>query len=263
MLGIVIGDMVGSVYEFRSLRRKDFMPLFHDEARFTDDTVCTIGVADALVSGDDPKRRLIQWCRKYSENGGWGRRFSFWFMSEDPRPYQSWGNGAAMRVAPVGLLATSEEEVSAWSDTVSSLTHDTDEAMLSARAVALAVFWARGRESPARIRAKVSELTGYDLSRNVDDIRKTYQRSERASESVPEALICALGSLSFEDAIRTAISIGGDSDTIAAIAGGVAEALHGIPSEIAREGWGRLPLDMRHVLKQFYDQVNGNVASGV
>lgn len=106
MLGSVIGDIIGSVYEFKNHRSKNFDPLFHPQARFTDDTVCTVAIADALVRGTDPQDTLTEWCRRYAENGGWGKRFAEWFMDEDPQPYGSWGNGAAMRISPVGLLAT-------------------------------------------------------------------------------------------------------------------------------------------------------------
>ncbi len=114
MLGSVIGDIIGSVYEFKNHRSKNFVPLFHLQARFTDDTVCTVAIADALVRGTDPKATLIKWCRRYAENGGWGKRFAEWFMDDNPQPYGSWGNGAAMRISPVGLLATSEDDVVGW-----------------------------------------------------------------------------------------------------------------------------------------------------
>ena len=255
MLGTVIGDIIGSVYEFKNHRSKDVLPLFHPQVRFTDDTVCTVAIADALVSGTDPKATLIEWCRRYAENGGWGKQFALWFMDDNPQPYGSWGNGAAMRISPVGLLASSEDEVIGWADAATAITHNHPEGIDSARAVALAIFWARHKTPPQTIATQLTERFGYDLKPTPDDIRPTYTRTERAAGSVPQAIICALHSTSYEDAIRNAVSIGGDSDTIAAIAGGIAEALHGVPETIAVQAWAYLPKEMQEVLSQLYKEV--------
>lgn len=252
MLGTVIGDIIGSVYEFKNLRRKDFEPLFHPQARFTDDTVCTVAIADALTRGMDPQTTLIDWCRRYAENGGWGKRFAEWFMDDNPQPYGSWGNGAAMRISPVGLLASSEEEAIAWSDAATVITHNHPDGMASARAVALAIYWARHKTDAQTIAQNLTGRFGYDLNATPDTIRLTYTRTESAAGSVPQAIVCALQSSSYEDAIRNAISIGGDSDTIAAIAGGIAEALHGLPQEIAQQGWTYLPEEMKRVMTALY-----------
>lgn len=256
MLGSIIGDIVGSVYEFKNHRTKNFQPLFHSEARYTDDTVCTIAVADALANGVAPQEKLQLWCRRYADNGGWGQRFALWIFEDQPQPYGSWGNGAAMRIAPVGMLAESEDQVIDWADTVSNLTHNHPEAVDSARAVALAIHWARRQVPAPAIAWRIQERFGYDLSRTPDQIRPTYVRTERAVDSVPQAMVCALQADSFEDAIRNAVSIGGDSDTIAAIAGGIAEALFGLPDDIAAKGWSYLPPDMKIVLVDFYSQVS-------
>lgn len=255
MLGTVIGDIIGSVYEFKNHRRKNFTPLFHLQARFTDDTVCTVAVADALVRGTDPQTTLIDWCRRYAENGGWGKRFAEWFMDDNPQPYGSWGNGAAMRISPVGLLACNEEEAIGWADAATSITHNHPDGITSARAVALAIFWARHKTPPQTIATQLTERFGYDLSTTPDDIRPTYRRTESAAGSVPQAIVCALQSTSYEDAIRNAVSIGGDSDTIAAIAGGIAEALHGLPQEIAQQGWAFLTPEMQRVMSALYREV--------
>jgi len=252
MLGTIIGDIVGSVYEFKNYRHKDFEPLIHPQARFTDDTVCTVAVADALVRGANPQDTLIDWCRRHAENGGWGKRFAEWFMDDNPQSYGSWGNGAAMRISPVGLLATSEEEAIAWANAATAITHNHPDGMASARAVALAIYWARLKTEPQTIAARLTEHFGYDLSATPDDIRPSYIRTESAAGSVPQAIICALQSTNFEDAIRNAVSIGGDSDTIAAIAGGIAEALHGLPQDIAQQGWAFLPPEMQLVMQQLY-----------
>jgi ADP-ribosylglycohydrolase len=252
MLGAIIGDIVGSAYEFKNHRSKAFDPFFHPDAKFTDDTVCTVAIADALIQGTDPTSTMQTWCRRYAENGGWGQRFALWIFEDNPQPYGSWGNGAAMRISPVGLLAGTEEEVVQWADSATTITHNHPEAIASARAVALAIFWARRGITSTEIAAQLTQRFGYDLSQTPDDIRPAYKRTERASGSVPQAIVCALQSISFEDAIRNAVSIGGDSDTIAAIAGGIAEARFGIPEEFARHAWEYLPQDIRAVVNSFY-----------
>jgi ADP-ribosyl-[dinitrogen reductase] hydrolase len=255
MLGTIIGDIVGSVYEFKNCRTKEFAPFFHPEARYTDDTVCTIAVADALASGQNPQDKLQQWCQRYADNGGWGQKFALWIFEDNPKPYGSWGNGAAMRIAPVGMLAESEEQALEWSDTVTNITHNHPDALDSARAVALAIHWARKKVDPSEISRRVQARFGYDMTRTPDQIRPHYVRTEKASDSVPQAMVCALQASSFEDSIRNAVSIGGDSDTIAAIAGGIAEALFGLPDDLAAIGWSYLPPDMKVVLVDFYSQV--------
>lgn len=255
MLGTLTGDIIGSAYEFSHFKGKDFVPLFHPKARFTDDTVCTVAVADALIRGTDPQTTLIQWCKRYAENGGWGKQFALWFLDDNPQPYGSWGNGAAMRIAPVGLLASTEAEAIGWSDTVTALTHNHPDAMHTAQAVALAILWARRKTSAQDIGKELSERYGYPLHLTPNDIRPGYKRTEKAIDSVPQAISCALHSTSFEDAIRNAVSLGGDSDTIAAIAGSIAEALHGIPDNIAAEAWGYLPKDIQAVISALYKEV--------
>lgn len=252
MLGAVIGDIIGSVYEFKNHRSKNFDPLFHPQAHFTDDTVCTVAIADALVNGTDPQATLIAWCRQHAENGGWGKRFAQWFLEDDPKPYGSWGNGAAMRISPVGLLANNEDEVIAWADAATAITHNHPEGVKSARAVALAIHWALRKVAPREIAARLTHQFGYDLDTTPDVIRINYVRTESAAGSVPQAIVCALQSTSYEDAIRNAVSIGGDTDTIAAICGGLAEAIHGLPNAIAKQGWGYLTSPMQLVLRELY-----------
>ena len=252
MLGAIIGDIVGSVYEFNNLKSKSFEPFFHERARFTDDTVCTVAIADALTKNIHPAKSLRHWGEKYWENGGWGRAFALWLGADDDRPYGSFGNGSAMRVSPAGLVATSLDEAIRLAHHVTEVTHNHPEGMKGAAATAAAVFLAKTGSSPLFIRAYVSQTFGYDLRRSVDEIRPDYVFNERCQDSVPQALTCALEATSYEDAIRNAISIGGDSDTIAAIAGGVAEAMFGIPESIAQQGWHYLPTDMRAVISDLY-----------
>lgn len=254
MLGAIIGDIVGSVYEFRNHRSKVFEPFFHPNASYTDDTVCTIAVADALINDRHPAQALKEWGRRYWDNGGWGQRFAMWLASDDLGPYGSFGNGAAMRVAPAGLLASSVDEAIVLARKVTEVTHDHPEGLKGAEATALAVFLARQRVTPANIRFAIAERYGYDLERTPDEIRPDYRFNETCQETVPQALVCALTATSYEDAIRNAISIGGDSDTVAAIAGGVAEAMFGVPSNVAVRGWSYLPTDMREVLTALYRQ---------
>lgn len=255
MLGSIIGDVAGSVYEFNNYRAKDFAPFFHPKAAFTDDTVCTVAIADALIHRKCPASSLKEWGERYWANGGWGRSFVLWLGSDSLEPYGSYGNGAAMRVAPVGLLATSLAEAHELAIKVTEVTHNHPEGIRGAAATASAVYLARSGSTADQIRNYVTIEFGYDLRRTVDEIRPGYVFNETCQRSVPEALTCVLEANSYEDAIRNAISIGGDSDTIAAIAGGVAEAMFGIPDDIANEVWSKLPVDMRQVLTKLYEEV--------
>lgn len=253
MLGAIIGDIVGSVYEFNNYKAKDFEPFFHPRSFFTDDTVCTVAVADALVNGIDPAIALRTWGRRYEKNGGWGARFAEWLAS-DEGPYNSYGNGAGMRVSPAGLLAASIDDAIRLSDHVTGVTHNHPQGMRGAAATAVAIHLARTGMAASVIRAKIVARFGYGLSQSVDEIRSWYRYNERALDTVPQALTCALEATDYEDAIRNAISIGGDSDTVAAIAGGLAEALFGIPDKIANTAWQKLPVDMREVLTRLYQK---------
>lgn len=252
MLGAIAGDIIGSVYEKQNIKRKDFEPLFHPKARFTDDTVCIVAVADALLHGRSPVQCLQSWGLRYEHVGGWGQRFALWLADDDPQPYGSWGNGGAMRVAAAALLSSSLDEVLSLSHAVTVVTHDHPEGLRGAQATAVAIWCAMQNMAAIDIRTEVSHRFGYDLNTKVDDIRPTYRHSEAAQHSVPQALVCALEAVSYEDAVRNAVSIGGDSDTIAAIAGAVAEARFGLPQEIATKAWSFLDRDMRSVLTRLY-----------
>ena len=258
MLGAIIGDIIGSVYEFNNYRAKDFQPLFHPKAFFTDDTVCTVAVADALVNNRNPAEALKEWGERYWENGGWGRSFALWLGSDSLEPYNSYGNGAAMRVSAAGLLATSIEDAVTKSNFVTYVTHNHPEGMKGAAATASAIYMARTGSKQAEIREYIARQFGYDMSRSIDEIRPGYKFNESCQQTVPQALTCVLEANSFEDAMRNAISIGGDSDTIGAIAGGVAEALFGIPDEIAAKAWTYLPQDMREILTHLYVLAGGS-----
>ncbi len=252
MLGAIIGDIAGSVYEGNNVRTKAFGPLFHPQARYTDDTVCTVAVADALVNDRHPGQALKDWGRRYWENGGWGGMFAKWLKSDSLEPYSSYGNGAAMRVSPAGLLAQSEDDAIRAAHRVTEVTHNHIEGLKGAAATAVAIYLARQGESANDIGLAISDRFDYDLDMTPDEIRPTYQFDVTCQGTVPQALVCALTATDFEDAIRNAISIGGDSDTVAAIAGGVAEAMFGIPEDLSEQGWAYIPADMQVVLEALY-----------
>jgi ADP-ribosylglycohydrolase len=253
MLGAIIGDIVGSVYEFDNIKTKDF-PLFREDSRITDDTVCTVAVADIILNHKDPVETLVYWCRKYP-GMGYGDRFVKWFDLPWQEPYNSFGNGAAMRVSPVGLLAKTLDEALTNADRVTEITHNHPEGMKGARATVQAIFLARLGVAAHDIRSTITLNYGYDLSRSVNDIRDDYSFYESCQKTVPQALTCALEASGFEDAIRNAISIGGDSDTIGAIAGAVAEARFGIPQELRERAFTHLDLEMRAVIDSLYETV--------
>lgn len=256
MLGNITGDIIGSYYEFKKLTLYDFEPLFHPYAKFTDDTVCTIAVMDGLINTLDATQVLHRWGREYWSVGGWGKRFAFWLASPNPQPYGSYGNGSAMRVAPVAWLANSEAETLELSDKFTSITHNHPDGMNAARATALAVFLGRTGENQDDIRQRLSEY--YNLAFTIDEIKSCYLRTEVAKDSVPQAIVCALEATSFEDAIRKAVSLSGDTDTQDAIAGGIAEALFGIPEEIKAKTLLYLDVKMLNIVEQFYKMVEGS-----
>lgn len=255
MFGALIGDLVGSVYEWNNTKTKDFQPLIAPRAFLTDDSVLTVAVADALLHERPLVDSFKDWGRRYPDSG-WGGRFSRWLFSEDTAPYNSFGNGSAMRASPAALLAASLEEALELARRTALPTHDHPEGIKGAQATVLAIHLARQGDDAETIRAAVAEFSGYDMARTVDDIRPGYRFDVTCQGSVPEALICALEAESFEDAIRNAISIGGDSDTLAAIAGPVAEARFGIPQEIGAQAWARVPADMRAIMEKLYARVD-------
>ncbi len=252
MLGVIAGDIIGSVYEFTKHKQYDFMPLFHEKAKYTDDTICVTAVMKSLANNTPPIETMHAHCREYFSTGGWGKMFVRWMGSKDPQPYGSYGNGSAMRIAPVGWVANTEEEVISLSDSYTEITHNHEEGMKTAKATALAVFYAKQGLSVNDMRMKLSEY--YDLDFTISDIRATYQRTEVAAESVPQAIVAALEATSFEDAIRLAVSLGGDTDTQAAIAGGIAEARFSVPEEIKGKVFEYLDDNLRQIVEKFYAQ---------
>jgi len=224
MLGAIIGDYIGSIYE-RFNRKSTEFPLFRDDCRFTDDTILTLAVADAFMNKKDYAATIAEYARKYPL-AGYGGSFINWLDSPNLKPYNSWGNGSAMRVSSIGWLCNNYEEVLLEAKRSAEVTHNHPEGIKGAQAIAACVFWARTGYSKTQIRTDVYVNFGYDLNRTLDEIRPTYEFDVSCQGSVPEAIIAFLESDNFEDCIRKAISIGGDSDTIAAMAGGIAEAFY-------------------------------------
>lgn len=253
MLGAIAGDIIGSVYEARPIKRKDF-PLFHDAARFTDDTVCTVAIADAVLAGADMAASLRAWVRRYPD-AGYGGMFLRWALTDGVAAYGSWGNGAAMRVSALGWLGRDEAHVLALAAASAAISHNHPDAVAGAEATTLAIWLARQGSTAADIRRRIGSDFGYDLTDAVDAIRPGYGFDISAQGTVPPALVCALEARDYEDAVRNAVSLGGDSDTLACIAGGIAEALHGLPDDIADTARRRLPGDMRDVLQRFETEV--------
>ncbi|MFH7325225.1 ADP-ribosylglycohydrolase family protein [Desulfurivibrio sp. C05AmB] len=253
MIGAIAGDIIGSVYEHAPLKSKDF-PLFGRGCRFTDDTVLTIAVAAAILTGRPYRETLREFGQRYPA-AGYGGSFYRWLQAENPQPYNSWGNGAAMRVSPVGFACATAAEVLAEAARSAACTHNHPEGIKGAQAAALAVFLARTGNSREEIRAEIATRFGYDLSRTVAAIRPGYSFDISCQGTVPEALIAFLDSTSYEDAIRNAVSLGGDSDTLACISGGIAETFYGgVPAAIAGPAIQYLTPDLRRVYEQFYRQ---------
>lgn len=231
MLGAIAGDLIGSIYEHHNIKRTDF-PLFDPRCRFTDDTVMTVAVADAILSGTDYREKLREWYRLYPERG-YGPDFRRWAASEATVQGYSMGNGSAMRVSPVGFAFDSLEKVLEEARKSAEPSHGHPEGIKGAQAVASAVFFARTGSTKAAIKEYVEETFGYNLSERLNGIREYYRFDVTCPGSVPQAILAFLESDDYEDAIRKAISLGGDSDTIACIAGGIAHAFYKtIPAEI-------------------------------
>ena len=259
MYGAVLGDMIGAPYEFdRGDKTKDF-PLFTEMSRFTDDSVMTVAVAEALLDsrgGTEEEiraavvRSMRKWGRRYP-NAGYGSRFYWWLKAEDPKPYGSYGNGSAMRVSAAGWLFDTLEETRRAAVQTAAPSHDHPEGIRGAEAVAAAVFLARSGSTKEEIREYIIREFGYDLSRTCDEIRPGYHHVESCQMTVPEAVTAFLEGDGFEDVIRTAVSLGGDCDTLTCIAGAMAEAFYGVPEELKEECRKRLPEDMRAVLERF------------
>ncbi len=253
ILGAIAGDVIGSTYEFCPHRGTD-IKLFYTDSCFTDDTVMTVAVAKWLLEGGDLVKTMQEYGRKYP-NAGYGQRFAFWLVSPNPEPYNSWGNGSAMRVSPVGWAFETLEETLDVAKQTAEVSHNHPEGIKGAQATAACVFLARKGYKKREIREYIERTFGYDLKRSCDKIRPEYRYDESCQGSVPESIICFLESYDFESCIRLAVSLGGDADTMAAIAGGIAEAYYGsVPDFIENEVLDRLPWDLTYTMSKFYER---------
>lgn len=253
MIGAIAGDVIGSTYEFHAAKTVDF-PLFSEHSRFTDDTVCTIALAESLLNGADFASTLYEFCCRYPD-AGYGEMFIKWLYSENRTPYNSFGNGSAMRVSPVGFAGKSEAEVLHLAEKSAIITHNHPEGIKGAQAVALAIFMAAHGAGKNDIKHEIQSRFHYDLERRLDDIRPAYTFDVTCQGSVPEAIIAFLESNSFEECIRLAVSLGGDADTQACIAGGIAQAFYGsVPSNIEEDTLSRLTPEMCDTLSRFKER---------
>ncbi|GIJ96560.1 hypothetical protein CAPN001_11290 [Capnocytophaga stomatis] len=253
MLGAIIGDIVGSRFEFNNTNRTDF-ELFTDECGFTDDTICTIAVADAILSGTDFGKTLHYWCRKYPmPMGGYGRSFLQWVRDDVLIPYNSFGNGSAMRVSPCGWLPERQKALQNARFSA-ECTHNHPEGIKGAECIADFIFLARQGYDKVLLKENIQTTYGYNLNQTCDYIRRTNTFNETCQVTVPQAIICFLESADFESAIRLAVSIGGDSDTIATITGSIAEAYYGIPKEIEEKALMYLPNEFIEIITKFREK---------
>jgi ADP-ribosylglycohydrolase len=250
LLGAIAGDIIGSPYEHAAYKSVEF-PLFSSRSEFTDDSVLTIAVADAILNDRTYQEAILDWARRYP-HAGYGGYFRSWMMSLNPQPYNSFGNGSAMRASAVGWAFDTEEEVLRQAEASAAPTHNHPEGIKGAQATALGVYLARTGWSKEDLRAELARCFGYDLNRSIYEIRPVYYYNETCQQTVPEALIAFFDAQDFEDAIRLAVSLGGDADTLAAITGAVAEAYYGgVPQDIAREVQRRLTPDLWQIVEQF------------
>jgi ADP-ribosylglycohydrolase len=250
VLGAIAGDVIGSIYEFDNIKSKSFT-LIDPTCHFTDDSVLTVALAESLLSGEDFAVLMRRYYRRYPR-AGYGLGFHRWAASEASGPYNSWGNGAAMRISPVGHAFDSLEETLRQAALFTAVTHNHPEGIKGAQATAAAIFLGRHGSSKADIRSFIQEQFDYDLSATLDSIRPDYRFDESCQGTVPQALIAFLESVDFEDAIRNAVSLGGDTDTLACITGGVAEAFYGgVPEHIAGPILATLDVPLREITMKF------------
>jgi ADP-ribosylglycohydrolase len=259
MLGAIAGDIIGSVYEGKNFKTKDF-PLFNRECRFTDDTVLTVAVADVILNAHNSpdnnqyidQLKLYYRCYPYA---GYGRNFREWANSNSRQPYNSLGNGAAMRVSPIGYAFNDLDTVLQEAQRSAEVTHNHPEGIKGAQATATAIFLARTGHDKAQIKSYIQNTFGYNLELTLQQIRTTYQYDSTCPGSVPQAIIAFLESTSFEDAVRNAVSIGGDSDTVSCIAGSIAQAFYGgVPQAIAESALSHLNEHLYTVTETFMFQ---------
>lgn len=264
MYGAILGDIIGSRFEFdRGGWSKDFQ-LLTQGCEFTDDSVMTVAVADALLTAGRTAtteeieaaciKSMQKWGRKYP-NAGYGSRFIYWVHSRNPEPYGSFGNGSAMRVSAAGWLYDTVERTREVAGATANVSHNHPEGLKGAECTAAVMFLGRIGRSKDEIKAYVEKEFGYDLSKSVDELRPLHEHVETCMDSLPKALVSFLEGTSYEDVVRNAVSLGGDTDTLAAIAGAMAEAFYGMPDELKKQCLCRIPDDMREVVQRFADEL--------
>ncbi len=256
IIGAIAGDIIGSTREFNQIKTKDFN-LFEQRSMFTDDTIMTLAVANWLIKDKVSKKVLVDelkyWGLKYP-NAGYGGRFIKWLNQDSPQAYGSWANGSAMRVSPCAWVGESLEEVQNLAYKSAAVTHNHPEGIKGALATADAIYLARIGADKDEIKQHVEIRYDYDLSRSVDEIRPSYSFDVSCAGSVPESIICFLEAQNFEDTVRNAVSLGGDGDTQAAIAGSIASAYWDVPNEIVYKSINRLDYDLLDVLIEFEEK---------
>ena len=258
MLGALVGDIIGSVYEFHNTESIDF-ELFTPWSSFTDDSVMTLAVAKWLIEDDEHTKHHLIRCmqelgRRYPR-AGYGESFGWWLRQDNPQPYNSWGNGAGMRVSPVGLYAKTLDEALALAAITASVSHNHPEGVKGAQAIATSVFLCKEGKSKEEIKEYVEKTFGYDLHRTIAEIRPRYGFDVSCQGSVPEAIIAFLEGNSFEEVIRLAISLGGDSDTIGCMAGAIAACMYPIPDYMTEKCDSILTDDLREIKDQFLEMI--------
>lgn len=261
MKGSILGDIIGSSYEFRNTKDYYFK-LFTHHSKFTDDSVLTIATMDVLLEKYSFNVAYKRWFRKYP-NAGFAPRFREWGRSDTTLPYNSWGNGSAMRVSPIALWYDTIEQTLVMAKQSAMCTHNHPEGIKVAQATAAVIFMARQKSTKEEIRNYIQSTFGYELRFTIDSIRPHYTFDVSCQGSVPQAIVAFLESTSFEDCIRKAVSIGGDSDTIACVAGGMAEAYYGIPEELERKLEEYLTEEMLGKINKFYSIVQKRMANNV
>ncbi|WP_077196878.1 ADP-ribosylglycohydrolase family protein [Prevotella ihumii] len=262
MLGAIIGDIVGSRFEFGAAPKRDF-ELFTSECSYTDDTICTVAIADAVLNGREYKDALRDWCNRYPDPmGAYGNMFAQWLASDDPQPMNSFGNGSAMRVSPIGWLYSDWEEVIGEAERSAVVTHNHPEGIKGAQCIAEVISWLRHmRFTKPEIERKVQKFFQYEIPPMKDILKIGAQGHFDATcqETVPMALRCFIDANNFEETIRLAVMCDGDTDTKACIAGSVAEAYYGIPDWMVERTFAYLPDDMLEILDQFYTKIRSEI----
>jgi ADP-ribosylglycohydrolase len=252
MIGAIAGDMIGAPYERIPIKHKNFDPLVHG---FTDDTVLTVAVAQAILTGEEMAETIKAFANRHP-HAGYGGGFRRWMRAWENKPYNSFGNGSAMRVSPVGFAYDTEADVLHHAERSAAVTHNHPEGIKGAQATALAIFLARKGADRETIRIEIAGRFGYDLDRTVDEIRPGYRFDVSCQGSVPESIVAFLDATDYVDAVKNAISLGGDADTMACIAGGIAQAFYQkIPEGIAVRARERLTPDLRDVVDRFNETV--------